>query len=267
MSMPVIVWVIYAFFIGLLFGSFANVVIYRLPRGLSIVSPPSACTACGKRLMLLDLIPVASWLALRASCRFCRTRISVRYPLVELACAVLFSCVVFFSFTFSALPLAFLGFLLLCVSMIDTDTQEIPDGLLAAGLVAGVAWVTTAQFIPELLPLAPAWYDALIGTAVGAALIVLLKFVDVGRGIFTFKKTPLMRYIKNGFAYVKLTAVSGLFLGWHKIITAFVFAAFLFCILVFLHARNKEKKPLPFAPFLSVGILLAFWIDSQFYIF
>jgi len=253
-------WMVYAFVIGLVFGSFANVVIYRIPRGLSIVAPPSACTACGRRLTLLDLVPIASWLALKARCRYCRASVSMRYPVVELGCGMLFSSMVFYTESFSVIPLAFLWFLLLCVSMIDIDAGEIPMGLVSAGAVAGVAWVAGAHFVPELFPLAPVWHTALLGVVVAAALSWLVVFARVGFGFGN--RQPLAVHMANGLGYVKLASMLGLFLGWQKTLLALWLAGVVFAVFTWRYIRKKDKPRLPFAPFLSGGGLIALWFGQ-----
>jgi leader peptidase (prepilin peptidase)/N-methyltransferase len=243
--LPITVWLVYSFVTGLLFGSFANVVIYRVPRGMSVVAPPSACTACGRRLLVMDLIPVASWLALRGRCRYCAAGVSVRYPLVELACAVLFACMVFYTPSFSAVLLVFLAFVLLCVSMIDIDTGEVPGGLLLAGFVGGVLWVASAQIGPMLFPLAPAWHEALTGAALGAVTFPMLRLV--------FKK--------KGMGYALLTVLLGLFLGRHVILAFFAACFFMGLAGVWL----KRKTLLPFAPFISAGGLFGLWFGQSIF--
>jgi leader peptidase (prepilin peptidase)/N-methyltransferase len=237
--MPLITWLVYAFVAGLLFGSFANVVIYRMPRGLSIVSPPSACTACGKRLMSFDLVPIASWLALRGRCRYCRATISVRYPLVELSCAVLFSCMVYFTPSLSAIPLAFFAFLLVCVTMIDADKREIPNNLIITGCIIGAAWVICGEFIHDLFPLAPAWQDAIIGTAVVVPLWALQK-IGINRNA------------------VKSSVMMGLFLGWQPMLIALLLALVPSGII-----GIKERKYKAFVLFLCGGSLFALWFGQQ----
>jgi len=237
------VYLVYGFVVGLLFGSFANVVIYRLPRGLSIVAPPSACVACGKRLRVVDLIPVMSWMVLRGRCRYCGGRIAVRYPLVELVCGVLFACMVFYTPTFSALPLSFFAFLLVCVSIIDVDGQKIPRGLVVAGVIVAAAWIILSESFAMRLPFsawqhyalwfphAPLWYEALFGAAMGAMFVL-------------FKKTPF---------YV----VMGLFLGWKFMIIALILA-YTFSGMMGI----KERKLRHVFPSICGGCLLAIWFGN-----
>ena len=248
-------WFMFAFVIGLIFGSFANVVIYRWPRKLSVVSPPSACPKCEKRLGVLDLIPIVSWLALRGRCRFCRERISLRYPAVELACGLLFASMVLYSPTLSAIPLSALAFVLLCVTMIDWDTQTIPDGLLIFGAIAGVIWIICGHFAADLFPFAPDWRDVLLGAMAGALPLFLLD------------RLTLLFLKKDGFGYgdVKLMAMVGLFLGWQMTLMALGFAVvFGAAFAIYLLASGKAKRGtyMAFGPFLCAGALAALWLGE-----
>jgi leader peptidase (prepilin peptidase)/N-methyltransferase len=223
---------IYAFAGGLLFGSFANVVIYRLPRGLSINTPPSSCISCKKRLKAVDLIPIASWLSLRGRCRYCFATVSIRYPLVELACAMLFTSMVFYTPTLSAIPLAFLAFVLLCASMINIDKLEIPYGLILAGAVTGVVWVFVSHFNGQLFPLAPSLFDAFIGMAAGSLMM------------------PITRNIRHG----ALTAMTGIFLGIQLMVIALVIG--FFTIIVSRIIRGHLSQTIPYS---NAATLLALW--------
>ncbi|MCL2498919.1 MAG: prepilin peptidase [Defluviitaleaceae bacterium] len=260
--MPIIVWLVYAFIFGLLFGSFANVVIYRLPRGMNIVAPPSACTACGKRLMAFDLIPIASWLTLKGRCRYCAVKVSIRYPLVELACGVLFMCMVFYTPSLSAVPLAFLGFLMVCVIMIDTDTREIPNGLVIVGMLVGMAWVVSAQFVPMLFPLTPTWYEALLGMVVGALAAPIMSIQRIGMGV---KKPALSFFMTNVFDYAKLAVVIGLFIGWQPMVCVFFLSMILFASTVLAFIIKKKKTYIPFSPFLCISALFVLWFGQSLF--
>ncbi|MCL2188936.1 MAG: prepilin peptidase [Defluviitaleaceae bacterium] len=179
-------WIVYAFIIGLLFGSFGNVVIYRIPRGVSIVFPPSKCTVCGLRLTAVDLVPIISWLFLRGRCRYCDVRISVRYPLVELACGVLFACITFVTTSFSAVFACFLAFLLLCVIMMEIDGKTMPTGLIFAAMFAGIAWTASGFFLPYTFPVAPSWQAMSVGIAFNNLFLIakpqrrFLRFLLIG---------------------------------------------------------------------------------------
>lgn len=133
---------------GLVVGSFLNVVVYRLPRGISVVRPPSSCPSCEAQLTLVDLVPVLSWVALRARCRHCGAHVSERYPLVELATGAL--CAGSAAALVSVWPLTSVAVLFVCAlgaSVVDADVGEVPTpfalvGALAAGSLLPIAAVT-----------------------------------------------------------------------------------------------------------------------------
>ena len=135
------VWLVGAayFCLGLIFGSFLNVCIYRLPRGLSVVRPRSACPECHQMISAQDNIPVLSWLLLGGRCRHCKAPITPRYAVVEFTCAMLF----LLCFLRSALPVdavkgCVLCFLLLGLAFTDAETHLLPDAMTLTGLVAGI---------------------------------------------------------------------------------------------------------------------------------
>ena len=242
------IWIMYAFTVGLIFGSFANVVIYRLPRGKSFVKPRSACVSCGKRLTALELIPVFSWVVQWGRCRGCDVKISVRYPLVELLCGGLFAGAVWHSPTLLAIPLAILGFVLVCVSFIDYDTQEIPNGLVALGAAAAIVWVALGGI---------EWLSAVLGVTAGALPLLIID------------RIVILLVKKDGFGYgdVKLMAVVGAFLGWQMVTVAYFFAFVgggIFATYLLATGRAKRGGYMAFAPFLCSGTLLAFWVGDAF---
>ena len=252
-----VIWIVCGFLLGLIIGSFANVVIYRLPRGRSVVWPSSACFHCARRLAAWELVPVFSWLVLRGRCRSCGEPISGRYIFVELLCGVLFAAMVLHTPTLSAVPLMSFAFVLLTVSFIDWDTQEIPDGLLLVGGVAGLVWVAVGWLSPHLRPYSPCWRDALLGVLAGA-----LPLLIVDRLVIILLK-------KDGFGYgdVKLMAMVGLFLGWQLTLMAFFFAfvsggayaTYLICT-----KRAQRGDYLAFGPFLCFGSVVSLWFGWDF---
>jgi leader peptidase (prepilin peptidase)/N-methyltransferase len=220
---------------GLVIGSFLNVVIYRLPRSESLISPPSHCPSCGAQVKPYDNVPVLSWLVLRGRCRACRAPISVRYPLVEAGTAALFVAVVLVK---GADRDAWLGLvfvtLLIPVALIDLDHRIIPNRLLAPAAVAGIA--IQAAVDPGKLP------EHLIaaGAAGGFFLLAALAYP---RGM--------------GMGDVKLAAVMGLFLG--RSVAPALLVAMLAGTLVGMAviarkgAREGRKTAVPFGPFLALG--------------
>jgi len=127
------------FALGLAFGSFLNVCIYRLPRDLSVIHPGSACPRCERPIHFYDNVPILSWLILRGRCRQCKASISLRYLVVELLTGVLFlACYFYFGFTLATLKYCTFGFLLLGLIFTDAETQLLPDKLTLPGLVLGL---------------------------------------------------------------------------------------------------------------------------------
>lgn len=184
----------YVFVNGLLVGSFLNVVIYRLPLGLSIVRGRSHCTHCNEVLRAVDLIPVASYVTLRGKCRYCGGPISPRYPAVELANALLWSGVVilFNGLNAEAAAMAAVSSCLLAVGFIDWEHQIIPDSLNLIIALAGLLLLFKTDRLTA--------YDRLIGAVCVSVPLLLIALVSRGRAM--------------GGGDIKLTAALGFCLGW-----------------------------------------------------
>jgi len=213
---------IFTFLFGLVFGSFLNVVIYRVPRELSVVKPRSACPNCGAAIRGYDNIPVISWIVLRGRCRNCRTPISPRYASVELLCGFLFVSAYYYAAPLTTqlsiltlLKFCLFFFLLLGLIFIDFEHHLLPDVLtlpgFAAGLifsifipVGGLPHALTRRLLALNWPLgAISLVEAIIGAAMGALFIY-------GVGEIYFR----VRHIEGmGFGDVKLMAMVGAFLG------------------------------------------------------
>lgn len=208
------------FYLGLTFGSFLNVCIYRLPLGLSVVTPRSACPRCKRLIAFYDNIPVLSWLILRGRCRHCRTRISPRYLFIELLTGALFlGCYAYFGLTLATLKYCVFGFLLLGLIFTDAETKLLPDKLTLPGLALGIIFSLlvpvndmASQFLPGMvnLPFNPAvaarllsLLDSLLGAALGASFIY-----GAGAAYLRWRGMEGM-----GFGDVKLMAMVGAFLG------------------------------------------------------
>ncbi|HVO64192.1 MAG TPA: prepilin peptidase [Terriglobales bacterium] len=209
-----------AFVVGLCFGSFLNVCIYRLPRGMSVVAPRSSCPKCHLPIRWYDNVPVLSWLILRGRCRDCHTGISPRYMAIELLTGALFVlCYAKVGFNFAALKCAVFGFLLLGLIFTDAETKLLPDKLTLSGLTLGLLFSVfvpvndlATQLMPGMfsLPVSSdvSWHlfslvDAVLGAAVGASFIY-------GAGAIYLR----WRGIEGmGFGDVKLMAMIGAFLG------------------------------------------------------
>lgn len=238
--------------IGLMIGSFLNVVVWRVPRGESVVSPPSACPACDHEIRARDNVPVLGWLLLRGRCRDCGEPISARYPVVEALSAVLFGVMaVRFGFDWELVAYLYLAAVGLALALIDLDTKRLPDVLTLPSY--GVAAV--------LLGLA-----ALLGDHPGAPLRALAGALEVGAFYFAvwFAYPAGM-----GFGDVKLAPTIGAYLGWisYGALVVGVFAGFLFGAVVgiglVLAQKGGRKTKVPFGPFMLAGALVAIlWGDQ-----
>jgi leader peptidase (prepilin peptidase) / N-methyltransferase len=206
-------------FLGLAFGSFLNVCIYRLPRGLSVVTPRSACPNCKHLIAPYDNIPVFSWLILRGRCRHCLTKISPRYLMIELLTgALFFACYWYFGLTLHALKYTIFGYLLLGLIFTDAETKLLPDKLTLPGLLIGLTFSqfvrvkdVASEFAPEFVRVPHtiaalrvlSLCDSLLGAIVGAAFIY-------GAGAIYLRWRGMEGM---GFGDVKLMAMVGAFLG------------------------------------------------------
>jgi leader peptidase (prepilin peptidase)/N-methyltransferase len=236
-------------------GSFLNVVAYRLPAGLSLVSPPSHCPKCNHRLGSTENIPVFGWLRLRGRCRWCRTPISPRYPSVEALTGILF-CAVYWVFGFSSLGWGYCLLLswLLALSLIDWDTMTLPDELTRSGLVLGLL------------------FQAFLGWQAGNVAMGLISAIASGvLGIWLFDAIRIIGSLvigKNamGGGDPKLAAMIGVWLGWQYLLVT-VFLACLLGSLTGLVAvclgNIGRRQAIPFGPFLAAGAVLSlFWGDK-----
>ncbi len=237
------------FIFGLVIGSFINVLIYRIPQGKSIVSPPSACRSCGSRLALQDLIPVLSYVLLGGKCRHCAERISARYPLVELITAVIFIALFYkFGLTAPFFAFAYLMAILIAIFFIDIDHRIIPNGLVLAGLAGGFAVFVynCIRPMPEVFA-DTKWWTPLAGLLPGSAFLLIVAIV----GSLLYKTDDAM-----GMGDVKLMAPVGMFLGWRLCLIALFISVILggvLSLLLMLTGIKKRKDTVAFGPFIVAG--------------
>jgi leader peptidase (prepilin peptidase) / N-methyltransferase len=238
--------------LGLAVGSFLNVVVWRVPRGESVVSPPSACPACGAPVRPGDNVPVLSWLRLRGRCRDCSAPISPRYPLVELATAALF---VVLALRFGADPVLpaylYLAAVGLALALIDLDCKRLPDVLTLPSIAVVAALLGLAR---------------LLGSDTGDLSSALLG----GLALFALYFALCFAYPAGmGFGDVKLAPVLGLataWLGWGAW-TVGAFLGFLlgglFGVALIAARRGGRKTSVPFGPFMLAGALVAVLAGPQ----
>lgn len=233
--------------VGLCVGSFLNVVIYRLPLGMSLATPPSHCTSCGYRLKWYDNIPVFSYLFLGGKCRKCHAHISIRYTIVELANMALWLAAAFVwrENILMALAAALASSIALCVFFIDREHSIIPDRfqVMLAVLAVPAAMLDTFD----------EWYSHLIGAAAGFAVFFLIGLAvsrKVGREAL-------------GGGDVKFALVTGGFLGWKRFLLMMLIASVSGSVYMLIRRKaDGESREIPFGPFLSVGFLIAMFAGS-----
>jgi leader peptidase (prepilin peptidase)/N-methyltransferase len=237
---------VYVALVGLVVGSYLNVVIHRLPRRESTVLPRSRCPACGAKIRAWDNVPLASFLVLRGRCRSCRHPISWRYPLVEATTGALF---VLSLERFGASPdaLVAMGFgsLLIVLAGIDYEHYLLPDVLTLPGLGAGLLVAATTDWIR--------WPDAAIGAAIGGGASWLLA-----EGWYRLRGEEGL-----GLGDVKMLALLGAFLGWEGLLVTLLLASLAGTsvgVAAMIRGRMGLKSRLPFGVFLAGGGLFALFL-------
>lgn len=235
--------------LGLILGSFLNVVIHRLPREMSLIRPPSHCPACGRPVRWFDNLPLLSWVLLGGRCRSCRSPIPIRYPLVELAAAVLLvTMVIRFGLTWRGVEASVLSLLLLALAVIDLEHHLLPDWLTLPGIAVGLGW----SFAKGLAAPRDAIIGAVLGAAIPLLVIVVYRWVRGVEGM--------------GQGDVKLLAMIGAFLGWRGVLLSLVLGATSGAAIgigLVAAGRGSRDTELPFGTFLCAGALAALmWGDG-----
>lgn len=291
---PFVLFPAVAFVLGLLFGSFLNVCIARLPRHESIVHPGSHCPHCHAPIRWYDNIPVASWLLLKARCRHCHQSISAQYPLVELSVAAWFAIVTRHAvsavaaanastpiarFLIAETDIAVLGFLLIGLLVMDWQTLRLPDAFTLSGIAIGVFLICT-----QAIFLAPGEAQVVLNPTHQLRLSSPGSFISRGNVFLTGPEALifgrlaaicavallllLIRWMYKalrhregmGLGDIKLLAMIAAFLGfWPTILALFagVLTATLYAVILLVRGRASAATRLPFGSFLSVGGLIA----------
>lgn len=252
---------------GLIVGSFLNVVIHRLPQmmmrswrrechqlleiaaeeepPLNLVTPGSRCPACGHRITALENIPILSYLALRGRCSECRTRIAIRYPVIEAASAVAALAVAWhFGWTMQALMAMFLSWALIALAVIDLDHQLLPDDITLPFLWLGILVNLPGQGLYTDL------HSSIIGAAAGYlslwSIYMLFKLVTGKEGM--------------GFGDFKLLAMLGAWLGWQMLPLVIILSSLVGAIVgvgLIVFRSHGRSQPIPFGPYLAAAGWLA----------
>lgn len=230
------------FVFGAAVGSFLNVCIYRLPLGLSLVTPPSRCSACGKHIPFYFNIPVLGYIFLGGKCHYCKAAFSIRYPIIE-ALTGLFAALLFHRYGLK--PELFVYFALvsalIVITFIDLDHKIIPDVISLPGIVAGFA----ASFFLD----APGVLNSAAGIMLGGGIL------------FAIAAAYLLLTGKDGMGGgdIKLLAMVGAFIGWKGVIVTLLFSSFIGALsgIALMAASGKSGKyAIPFGPFLSAGAIV-----------
>lgn len=241
--LPSPVVIVFVFVCGSAVGSFLNVVVYRVPREISVVSrPPSTCPSCGTAIRWFDNIPLLSWLALMGRCRSCKGSISIRYPLVETAAGGLAVLSIHrWGITPTGFEVLVFAWVSLALGLIDLDFQILPNSMTYPSILFGLLFSWFGGYTW--------WLDSLVGALVGAALpMAVIVIYKVWRGVEGM-----------GWGDVKYLAAIGSVVGLRGCVGVLVVAATLGALVgvgLILSGRGSGKTPLPFGTFLALAVIL-----------
>jgi leader peptidase (prepilin peptidase)/N-methyltransferase len=226
--------------LGLVIGSFLNVCIYRIPKEESIAFPPSHCANCNHKLMPIDLIPVFSYIFLRGKCRYCKEKISARYPLIETLNALLYLIIYFkFGIVLVTLKYCILASILIVIGMIDYDTQFVfTSTTIFGGIIAGIFIMIQAIVYKVGI------IDLILGGAIGLGIIGAIVFLTKGMGE----------------GDIEIAALCGLFLGVKGILLSLFLAIIIggiIGIIILALKLKKAKEKIAFGPCIAIGSLIS----------
>jgi leader peptidase (prepilin peptidase)/N-methyltransferase len=257
---------IIVFIFGSIVGSFLNVCIHRMPKSESVVWPRSHCPKCQKRIPGYDNIPFVSFLLLRGRCRFCRQKISLRYPLVELITALLMVALFNrFGLNYEFFLYMVMLWCLIIATFVDISHRIIPDEVSVGGMIIGFIMVSATGFAfsPLKFTFSPMLKSAL-GIIAGGGIIyatgVLFDLV-----YFKLLKRPAINGETEsmGGGDVKILAMIGAFMGWQLAILTFFLAPFLGMVIGIINLTTKKDHTIPYGPFLSIAALVSlFWANK-----
>ncbi len=245
-----------AFIWGLVWGSFFNVCIYRIPRKESIIYPPSHCPVCGHRLKWYDNIPLVSYILLKGKCRYCGAKISMRYPIVEFVTGIISILIALKSETVPEFFIYFFFFgCLLVISAIDWDTYTIPDELSLPLL--GVGLILLFLHLLKTSPI-----QGIAGALIGGGIPLLISFV--------YEKVKKIDYPALGGGDIKILTATGVFLGLYGILFTLIIGSFLGIVIGYPltiktgkrveEEELQEVRYIPFGPFIAGGAFLTYLI-------
>lgn len=233
---------VFFFVLGAIFGSFGNVIIYRLPREESVVKPRSYCYSCKTPIKWYDNIPILSWFILRGKCRHCGAKFSFRYPLVEIITGVLFAMSYHYAgISWNLLEYLIFIFGLVVCTFIDLDHMILPDEFTLSGIVIGLVG---AALNPQR-----EFLDAFFGVLMGGGFLWGMAYV-----YYLLTKNEGM-----GGGDIKLLAWIGALLGWKAIPFVIMSSAIIGSVVGLIAARQQKaglKTVIPFGPYLALGAVI-----------
>jgi leader peptidase (prepilin peptidase) / N-methyltransferase len=247
--------------LGAAVGSFLNVVIYRLPAGLSLLRPPSRCPQCQTQLKPYDNVPVLGWLWLQGKCRYCQTAISSRYPVVEAATASMFLGIfLLFGYQLQTLGYWLCASVLISLALIDFDLMVLPNPLTKLGVISGLAFQSVLGW--HLSGLAGLIQGLTFSFLSAVAGIWLIELIAIWATII-FKKQAM------GGGDGKLMAMIGAWLGWKYMLLSLFLGCFAGSIVGLggqLIGKIGHFQKIPFGPFLVIGALVSMMAGQQIWV-
>ncbi len=257
-----------AFLFGIVFGSFLNVVIYRIPKEESILFPSSHCPKCNAKLKSYHNIPLVSWLFLGGKCAYCKTKISLQYPMIELVSGIVTMSVVHkYSLSIPVLFITLSFMMLLALSMIDFKYKMVPDSLNLLAILFAILGAWSPEGLLENLKNALLFAGGF--TLLRFALSYYLTSSVYRAGLKTktpwnrhYDRTPMIEAMGEGDIMVAATmgALLGVKLG---LVAIFLAALLALPVMLLLRNRSAEEQRVPFVPFLSMATFIAFMFDTQ----
>ncbi|MFV9511065.1 prepilin peptidase [Tepidibacillus sp. LV47] len=241
--MNLLFWALYIL-LSLFIGSFLNVVALRIPKGKSIVYPPSHCPTCHHRLSVFDLIPILSYFGLRGKCRYCGAKISLIYPFGEFLTLVIFLLIPYFFGISKELYIAYpFAMVMIVVTLSDIRYQIIPDKI----TYPGILFFLVLRLFIHPLP----YLHYLLGALIGGGLLLLIAIISRGG---------------MGGGDIKLFFLIGLVLGWQNTLLALFLSTGIGAIiggLLLLLRMIKRKQMIPFGPFIFIGTMITYFLGNQ----
>lgn len=228
---------IFVFLYGIIIGSFLNVCIYRIPKEESIAYPPSHCSNCNNKLGWKDLFPVLSFLFLKGKCRYCGEKISIQYPLVELANGLLYLSLYFkFGLNFRFILICLLVSLILVIGIIDYKTEDIYDKTIYFGIILGVIYIGLEKYFGGVSP-----FNYILGAGISAGILALIAIT-----------TKAM-----GWGDVELVFIIGLFLGWPNallmLFISIVLGGIVGSLLLLIKYKSIGGHYMAFGPYIALA--------------